>query len=217
MVYPAPFLRLVAIGTLYGAEDFTFSMSLIEDGVGPFVPPTEVPADVLTALTTFFTGSGLIQAGAQLTAVKLNEIGTDGRYTQPQTVLHEFVPPIAGNSTTNPRPPQVALAVTLDTDARRGLAHAGRFFLPLPAGNISTDGRLSTASQSDYLTAARTLLDDINDAVPGYLVGITSNVGAGEQRYVRQVRVGRAVDTVRSRRTSIPEDYQDLPLLTIFP
>jgi len=211
MSYVEPFLRLVVIGKLFNVEDFTYSLSMIEDGSGTGSPPDEVPQAVLTAVTNFHATTGLFSIEADVTAVKLNEIGTDGRYTSNETVWHEFVTPIQGAGSAK-TPAQVALAITLDTDAARGLAHAGRFYTPLPIRVLQTNGGLSAADQAAYADAAKAFLDALNLAVPGYQLGVVSNVGTGAFRTVTGLRVGAVYDTIRSRREKLAESYLDREL-----
>lgn len=218
MSYIKPFLRLVAIGSVYDVEAFSFSMSLIADEDNA-TRPDEVPQGVIDAFTTFWT-AGLgslspISDGASLKTLKLNEIGTDGRYTQQDTVFYDFPTPVKGTGSSHPAP-QVALAVSLGTDIRRGRAARGRFYVPLPnapvegtGGAVTAPGCLSPTNQGNYLIGAHNLVQSINDAVDGYMVGVTSDIGLGTQQPVTKVRVGRVLDTIRSRRNAFDEAYQE--------
>lgn len=205
MVYPTSFLRLVAIGTLYERETFTYSLSLAPEGGGG-TPPSVVPQGVIDALTTFHTN---VQVGcgdeAVLTAIKLNEIGPNGRYvSQSDTVMHEFETGIEGGAPAT-LPAQCALAITLRTDIKRGRAHSGRFFIPRIGGPVGSDGFVPTPQVTALVEASTLLLNSINAAVPGYKVAVMSDIGTGARRFVRNVEVGRVVDTIRSRRTSLDE------------
>ena len=188
MTYPGSFLRLVLSGPLFTAEEWSFGLSLVPEGGGGGSAPAEVPAALVTACTTFV--SAVAGNRARLDTVKLNEIGPDGRYTRDQTVLHEYVPPVGGN-VAGYHAPQVALAVTLETGVRRGLAARGRFYIPDPRYSMQTDGRLSVADATTDATAATTFIDAINAAVDGYRVGVASDIGAGRFREVQRDRVGR--------------------------
>ena len=211
MPYPSPFLRLVVSGTLYNVEDFSYGMSFINDnGLGD--PPSEVPAGVVSALATYHQAVSTAQA--KLTMVKLNLIGTDGRYvSQSDTVLHEWTTPVVGTGTQSV-PPQVSLAVTLRTGARRGLASRGRFYLPLPNVQVSpTDGILTPTTAGQVLTATNTLVSALETAIPGWDLGVVSNVREGAQRAVDHIEVGRVLDTIRSRRVKFREQYQIGPTI----
>ena len=205
-MYIEPFLRLVVSGPLYVAERWSWSLALVS-GAGSGDVPTEVPAAVRTAIEAFHGGTH-ISSKALIDSIKLNKIGEDGRYVdQANTVQYDYAVPVPGGSTTAAIAPQVALAVTLRTNAARGLAHAGRFYVPTPSATPGTDGRISQASAETVMQAASTMISAINTALPTWNVGVTSNVGNGLQREVTHVQVGRVLDTIRSRRTSLPEEY----------
>jgi hypothetical protein len=219
MTYAHPFLRLVVIGGLYdtsapgvAGETFSFSLSLIpdDDSGTPGTVPTTVPAALITALSTFFTESGMISSNAIIRTVKLNLIGVDGRYENQETVLDELEDPIQGTSSERPAP-QVALVVSLGTDFTRGRAHAGRFYLPTPGFALSTAGVITEGQQAQVAQAAWAFIEDIVTAVPGWRVGVVSDLGAGTERPVTHVRVGRVYDTIRSRRRSLDEAYYSYP------
>lgn len=209
MAYPGNFLRLVASGTIFTAETWSFGMSLVPDFDGtPDVYET-VPQGILDALADYIDG-GAISSEVRLTTVKLNLIGPNGRYVnQGETVLHEYpTPGVAGGGT--PRfPSQVSLVVSLRTDKRRGLAHAGRFYSPGPSLAITNDGRVSAADIDIQVGNVTTLLNAINAAVDGYQVGVASDVGGGRFERVTSARIGRVLDTMRSRRTSLDEAYRE--------
>lgn len=211
MAYPLEFLRLVAIGTLYGTETFSYSMSLIHAGGTTPNAPDEVPVEIIDAFAEFHATALLISQNAALTTLKLNLIGTDGRYVNPETVLYDYPVPVQGAVGGGP-PPQIAMAVSLGTAAQRGRASRGRFYAPLPAAQVSVGAIISDTSQGLWGAAAATLLDEINAALVPWTVGVVSDLGAGAQRPVTHVRIGRALDTIRSRRSSLDETYEEYPL-----
>lgn len=212
MTYSAPFLKMVVTGSLFGVESFSWGINLIND-FGGGVAPTEVPQAVITAVETFHaSGAHVGHDQAKLTTLKLNEIGTDGRYVSASdTVRYDWATPYPGVGSTQ-LPPQVALAISLVTDAARGRASAGRFYVPVGIG-VSSDGRLPSSAQQSAATAATALLNSLNTALPGFTVGVVSSVGTGTQRVATGVRVGRVLDTMRSRRRALVEDYYEAPAL----
>jgi hypothetical protein len=211
MAYEQNFLRLVAIGTISGVEDFTFSMSLI-NAVTPVPPtPTEVPLALRTAFQLLMGPGGISSNTVALTTLKLNEIGTDGRYVGDETVLYDFDPPIVGSAATI-YPPQVALAVSLRTAITRGRAHAGRFYMPAPAVPIGGNGKIQPSTQESLLNTLKTFLDDVNEAMAPWQVGVTSKIGAGAQQRVTHVALGQVFDTIRSRREKFDEAYIEADL-----
>lgn len=205
MAYLRSFLRLVAIGKIYDVEDFSFSMSLIRTG-GLTDAPDEVPAEIIAAFTTFW-GEDLISSYCDLTTLKLNLIGEDGRYVYPTTVQHDFLATGLPGGKALVQVPQVAYCVSLSTAAVRGPASKGRFYLPMPAWNVDIAGVLNSGTVAAFQTITDTLLQDLNDWSPDWQLGITSNVGGGAERAVTNARYGRVLDTIRSRRDKFSEEY----------
>ena len=213
MPYPANFLRLVVIGGLPGGEQWTWSLSFIAD-FSTLEPPATVPQGVIDALETFHGSSAVaLGTGVTLNAVKLNEIGTDGRYVSPaETVEHVWDPPVGAPGTIQV-PPQTAVAISLLTAKKRGLAHRGRFYLPMLGQPTGPDGRMSTSRQADLGAAVVTLLQGLNAAIgPNQVLGVVSNRRTGASNPVTEIAVGRVYDTIRSRRKKLEEDYIELPL-----
>lgn len=206
MAYQTNFLRLAVIGTLYGVESFTWTLSLRPVNFGNAAPDV-VPQGVIDAVTTFHTAPEVAAgAGARLTTIKLNEIGTDGRYVSDgDTVQHDFETSIPGVGTSN-LPAQIANVVTLRTAAQRGRASSGRFYYPATGRVVSSDGRLSAATAAAVAVDATTLLNSLNAALPDWQVAVMSSIGTGTTRPVTHVEVGRVLDTMRSRRRSLEEE-----------
>lgn len=210
MTYPEPLLRLVLGGDLYnGMEQWTFSLHLgYADPQGG--PPDSIPPEVIAACSTYIATPQMLSARVRLQWLKLNEIGVDGRYTQLETVRHDYATPVSGTMTTANIAPQTALAITLRTEAQRGRAARGRYYLPMPGYGLQTsNGLLSTNDRAFYATAATTFLNALNAAFPvtGARVVVASDVGEGTVRLVTNVAVGGAFDTIRSRRASMPEGW----------
>lgn len=210
MTYPEPLLRLVLGGDLYnGMEQWTLSLHLAyadpQSG-----PPESVPPAVIAACSTYFATSQMVSQRARLQWLKLNEIGPDGRYTQLETVRHDYATPVAGTMTTANIAPQTALAISLRTEAQRGRAARGRYYLPMPGYQLAaSNGLLSPTDAAFYATAATTFLDALNAAFPttGARVVVASDIGPGTVRLVTNVAVGRAFDTIRSRRAQMVEGW----------
>jgi len=220
MAYPAPFHRLVLIGSLYG-DSFNTTMSIIPVG-GETLPA--VSEDLIEAVADFVRlwwdnplsstppyGCGISQK-AILQSIKLNRIGTNGRYQDP--VAREFVltTPIPGAQAGAP-PAQLSLAATFRGVNERARAGKGRMYFPPSAVTevMQADGRISTTAATQYGNGVGALVGGLNDVyltegVVG-VVGIASNVGTGAFQGVQKITIGRTVDTIRSRRNKIPEDY----------
>jgi hypothetical protein len=222
MPHPHKYIKVVAEGGLYAAERFAFGFHIVQ---GPtfqderIQPVTQAYADQIGGIVkTFFTSTGAnISTAAKLDRVKVNRIDTDGHYADPEPFEYVINPAVSGQASA-PVPPQNALAISLiGTDNPRALAGRGRFYLPMTGGMGGLDGtgRLPTATVAGIADAVKTLIDNINNVhkslgVQYAWVGNTSagkGARAGKQQIVSEIRVGSVVDTVRSRRRSIPEAY----------
>lgn len=218
MTYIRPFLRLVVGGQLHTLEQFAFGVNLVADDVPAGGAPSTVPQAVIDAVQSYVTSPQVMCSSATVRYIKLNLIGTNGRYVSDSDTV--VVDGLSFTGTVqNTFPPQIALAISLRTDKQRGRAHAGRYYLPAPAGNIQADGGMSTSAQSTHLIAAHAFLVGLNAALSpgsapagGWSVGVVSNVGTGAEEVVRKVRVGHLYDTMRSRRESLAERYEEMSL-----
>lgn len=211
MAYSDPFLRLVLIGTLYDTEDFTFSLSLISIANPQPAVPSEVPQAIIDACAAYFAAPSMISQAAELVTLKLNLIGTDGRYVGDETVFYDYPTPIRGSASNN-IVPQVAYVVSLTTDAARGRAHAGRYYLPTPGPGVSAAGYLDPTNVGIMRGPTITFLNAINAAISDWDVGIVSDIGTGQARRVTGAKFGRVLDTMRSRRNKFTEEYSEADL-----
>lgn len=215
VAYPGNFFRLVVEGAGYDPERWSWSLNLARTGVPDFVsPPDRVPPAIEAAVRKFHQTPGMISSRARLDTIKFNAIGPDGRYlASTETVRRDLTNPVSGSGDQNPFP-QLALAVTLLTDRARGRGSRGRFYPPYPnfGGLAAVDGLLTTAQSGLFANAAATLVNELNAAtdetsidVEQVRVVVASDLGAGVFAPVTSVQVGRTMDTMRSRRTSLPE------------
>lgn len=208
MTYPHNFLRLQVGGSLYGVEQFSWSLSLADWELNsePSTPPTEVPQGIIDAVVAFHTNTWVSNV-AKIEFIKLNEIGVDGRYVSDDTtVVHDFATPVAGAGANTGTWPQLSVAVSLLTEAKRGLAHRGRFYPPAIMA-VPAAGKISAGLPLTVANAATMMINAINASIPEYDVVVASGVRGGAFRRVSQVVVGDVIDTQRRRRTSIPEVY----------
>lgn len=221
MVYAAPFHRLVMIGTLYTAETFNITLSMIPTG-GSLPAVTQSLADNVAADiaawwpqgTTATPSNGVgFTAQTKLTSVKLNRIGPDGLYMDSEAIESVLGTPVAGASGAN-YPPQLTFVATLRGTNERARAGKGRMYLPptIGLGSVGTDGRVDATTALKIAQGVSNLLGIVNDsyltAGVNAVAGIASKVGAGAFQGVAQVSVGRVVDTMRSRRSKLDEDPQ---------
>lgn len=193
-----------SIASPYEQWSFRLNMGIGEGGGDP----AGLTTAALDAYTTHL--AGLIRPHAILTEVKYAEIlaGTTlspgGVYAGEPTILAANVPGAASAATQAP-PPQIALAVSLQTETR-GASGRGRFYLPAPGGGIVvTDGLLAPTAAQSVATSAGAFLSALNGPLGFGDVSVISSKGTSA--VVTSVRVGRAFDTIRSRRRSILEGY----------
>lgn len=220
MVYPANFFRLVIGGTLYSE---TWNTSLSVFGLPNQASDGTILASLASVVSGWFASTGTtgptFNSNVKLTHIKFNRIGPDGTYVDPVSQTHIYPTPVAGGGTATAVAPQLAVVASLRTAFERGRASKGRMYLPPAAGYVNpsgTDGRAATADAVRIATSVATLINSVNAAMvtwnggsTGGNVAVMSNVGAGAWHSVTEVRAGRVVDTMRSRRSSLEEDYQN--------
>lgn len=216
MVY-VPHLRVTMSGRLgtnaEGAEEWSTGFALV-------LPPGEavdlLPTTEFNTIRDLLAGwissaNACISNAVFLTEVQCAAIGADGRYIRTpeggylrqQHFFGEAAP--RGARTSNRHPYQVAYVVSLRT-LRAGAPGKGRMYMPCPAGEVDIFGHISTADRDAMLTAARGTLAAVRSTVqPEFQVAVVSSKGVWSP--VTAVRVGRVLDTHRSRRGDLAEEY----------
>lgn len=217
MAYPISFHRVVLGGSLY-AESWNTSLSFASAAGMNAVSPALLAAIAANVGTWFTAASAGINfhSAVKLVELKVNRINTSGHYEDLESMTHVYPTPLSGAASGNV-PPQLAVVATLRTGADRGLANRGRMYLPPTSGvlSVGSDGRMVSGDCLRIANAVAALINTIKDAyvaVEGTGTGsghahVMSDRGAGARRLIERVEVGRTVDTMRSRRTSLPEDY----------
>lgn len=210
---PGPFdsshLYLQWGGSLPGLEEFSCGVRLAStDGASTSLDPAGMLAGATAAVKAMHQSSVLAISGlANLQFVKLNYINPDGHYAE-GTTFQSLFPDWQGGQNLPAPPNQVAWAVSLTTGVSRGLAHRGRFYLPLPTQTVASDGLVSVSARDAALPPLNTFLTAINALDPGYKVAVFSRkAGAPTHRLVTGIQLGRVLDTQRRRRRSLPEQY----------
>nr|CRY95982.1 hypothetical protein [uncultured prokaryote] len=186
----------------------------VADGFPDLIASQVLAADAAGDWKKFF-GTSTIGIGSNtfFDYVRLYTIGTDGKA---EGEIFEAEPeggPTAGRDAPS-LPLQCSTVVTFDT-VTRSRPRYGRIFVPTTGNDVGGAGRMSTSVQGNLLTAATTLVNDLNnlpgadvgDDVRAHIVSVVSSVGEGGIKPVLRVRVGDVVDTMRSRRNSLTESY----------
>ena len=221
MPYPGQFHRLVMIGSHYN-DTFNMTLSIVPSALGELGMP-EVDAGTLAsvaaAVGTWFPkpvngpGPGFHNI-SKLTSIKLNRINAAGHYVDPIAREHLYGSPISGSEASNPVP-QIAQVITLGTALDRGRGSRGRVYA-LPNTQmfpLDSSGRASASTVTYSAEAWKILINQINSIYTLIgRVGVASNAGAGRFEHVTRIGVGRAVDTMRSRRSTLVEDHQYVAL-----
>lgn len=148
------------------------------------------------------------------TEVRLDHVGDNGRIDQDAV----FAQVGGGGATYSPGqvllPPSSAVVLTLDTGGR-GRSRFGRMYLPLCKVSLTQEGVMGEFQQTEILNSCATLLRNLGN-LPGLDGGaglvVASGAGGGSLKPVQSIRVGRVVDTMRSRRRSMDESYRSVTL-----
>ena len=218
----APHIRVTALGRLGGAaalERFSWSVNIAKSDGGILAeallePNQAVWEDIAADIRSFHIApAALISPAAVLEEVKFAHIGADGRYTRDPVVVDVVnAPGVGGGYPADKHPfviPQSALVVSLGT-ARRGRTGRGRFYLPMPTVELEAGTLTMPVVARDNVEArVAQMLNDINNQPGVDALGLRVVVASskGYNTVVDDVRVGRVIDTVRSRRRSLVEAY----------
>lgn len=208
--FPGMHLYLQWGGKLPGNEQWSCGLRMASTGAVTSLDPVGMIGAVTTAVQTYHTSIlTSISSRALLQFVKLNAIGTDGRYEEESTT-EQLVADVGGSgSATSSMPNQIALAVSLTTAFSRGPAHRGRFYLPMPTFGLDANGVFAAANADAVSDATDTFVASLNAVNAAWKVAVISRkLGAPMQRLVTGNQVGRVYDTQRRRRRSLVEDYQ---------
>ena len=140
---------------------------------GTAVPTQALVDGCKSAVSTMWAAStSNIWLKFELTFLRLARIGTDGLYVPGTTAFDaNFTPVVAGGRSTGPTiyPLSVAQAVTLRTAAARGLAHAGRVYMPPLAESLQTDGTWAIAVVNSRVNTFASMCTALNGAGIGTL------------------------------------------------
>lgn len=218
MAYPTAHNLLVMFGTTNIGFETDIWQNTIRFSGGSGAPgvasdPEAILDDIEADLSAFWD---VIKAchvpGVTFDGFKFNAVGTDGKYLSGETLVRDFATPKAGVSTEGALPPQVSVAVTLETAKARGLAHLGRIYMPpLAVGNLQSNGLLDTGRATSIANAYAGLLTDLGDW-PGIDAGddpgrpyVMSKVRTGAAEPVTGVSVGLRPDVQRRRGNRIAD------------
>lgn len=215
MVY-LPHAKFVVRGQLGDTEEI-FSNTLhfpTDVAGGPDTHPEDWDQGAITAAVNAFYGSGIFSSAVHVTGWRGYDINAAGTNSAGQKVIVDYGSPISGGGT-HRYPPQVALVVTL-LGANDGPGRFGRVFLPIPnRAVLGTTLEMVSGDADSVLSTFHTYVDALLDAMYDVLVSNealinVSKVDTGTIQDVVELRCGLALDTMRSRRNKLLENYQSL-------
>lgn len=208
--FDSPHLYLQWGGKLPNNEVWSCGLRFMNfGGAGVAADAATLLPTVATAVQNYHTAANtLISSQAKLSFVKLNHIGTDGHYTLP-TTNEQIIADVGGGLTPSGGiANQLALCVSLTTGVSRGPAHRGRFYLPLPAMALGSDGLVTTAHVALVKGTTATFLTALGAAHASWDPAVFSRKsGAATHRGITGNEIGRVLDTQRRRRNKVPETY----------
>lgn len=235
MVYNQEHMLLQWGGSFREGPTETSPLIEIFSGSLRFAGPQLAASDNMNTLGSLARVLGLFYGSSELKApqntfidsVKWNRISTSGLYVDPGATRE--ITPVNQQGGSSPQfPPQVAWAMTWQTDAVRGRAARGRTFWPT-AVPIGANRKASAAMSQAAAQRGMNLIRDLNyaarnayvdpgfaDAPPQWLVDIgwtpgtvqegsgvsamvMSKIGSGTSRVITAVGVGDRLDVQRRR------------------
>ena len=206
-------IKIVFRGVFSGTpETWSFGQHYRSDVTGsPDAEASDVHLD--QCATAFDTWLHVAQAqfpsSAKLTDIRAYKIGTDGRMEGDPNILDVTTLNIGGASSVI-YPPQICLVMTHVAE-HRGPARFGRNFIPTSAA-VGADFRVAAATCDNIMAQWVGFLKDVSDCVDleggesSDMLNISASGVGGAKQVVDHVEVGRALDTLRSRRRSLLEE-----------
>ena len=174
------------------------------------IDPSAQLEDVRQDVTKWYNAIGAA-GGSDLRWCSFNEIDrVTRRYTNETDSYHLDFTPVQPQSNTY-QAPQLSLAASLITAAKRGIASRGRIYPPPTSFTVSSTGRVNGLVVRDATTV---LIRDLNN-FPGMDANNTRVVVLGKNGYWRSVTavaVGDVIDTQRRRRNAIREQYTQVSI-----
>jgi hypothetical protein len=211
MVYPKH-VKVVLSGVIGATtaplEDWSFSVKYAAPQTGPMLDKAFLTT-AAAGIRTNFEGSlaSLFISNISLTQIKVSNIDTTGLVVKtPQGEYEQgtWVGVVGGQAGAGIEYPlQTACVVSLKT-ARAGASGKGRFFLPWPKATLAADRRMAVLDATNVATQSKNFINYAGTTL-GAVPWVVSSKGFGTS--VTGVRVGRAPDTLRSRRHRLLEAY----------
>lgn len=183
------------------------------DNGAPLATPAAYITDLQATLKTWFlalVGTVGCSGSATLNWIKVNNIGANGKYSDPlNTHRYDYAVPVNGPVTTAGQCYVMTLAYTWNTLRARGAGAHGRVYLPL---GLPAQGSPIIGNTTNYATHGKNLLAAIARPVGAASAanGVFPIVASGriaQNLQINGVKVGTVMDTQRRRKLQIPETY----------
>ena len=195
-------------GNLFG-DLWTCGVHMASDGLAG-IDPADQLEDVRQDVSKWYNAIGAA-AGSDLRWCSINQIDpVTRRYISETDSHHRDFTPVLPSSVTY-QAPQLSLAASLLTAAKRGIASRGRIYPPPTSFTVSSTGRVNGQVVRDATTV---LVRDLNN-FPGLDTTDARVVVLGKDgsfRSVTAVAVGDVIDTQRRRRNAVREQFSQVSI-----
>lgn len=166
---------------------------------------------VAPQLATFYSLAAHGMHGlSQITYVKANVIGPDGKYESANQTNVAAVGPATGGATTFSMPTFLSVCMSWTSTRVRGTASKGRMYWP-NASYTCSGAAISSTSRGAVLSTATALIALIKAQTTGLDGGIMSPaLVSGKDAawaYITGARVGDIYDVQRRRKNAVTEQY----------
>lgn len=206
MAYPSAHYLLSFGGGLPGGEEWSTSLRFTGSDPGTLLIEQALCEEYDAVVVNWFTTYSELSDRNTHQWTKFNYIGTNGRYVYPFTALVDHGAGATGPYTETEYPNQIAIVVTMHTALGRGRASKGRMFLPIPGAGINASTGILESTDRNVITSGMvTFIEALNAVNALGFATVMSSLETGAQALITGVSVGRVLDTMRSRRTSLEE------------
>lgn len=211
-----PFTRFVMggttdPGTLTQSEIWACSISMMHGTEldGPIPLPMTWLNEIQAGVKTWFqSANAMISTKSQLTYLKANTIGPNGKYLDP-TTANTYTYSVPGVGSVAPTTPSIcSCCLSWTTPRLRGPGSHGRIFPPNNATSGAATLIINSTVQGNLITSSKALLTVLQN-LSGTQTGmpcIASNVD-GTIQPITGVRIGNVLDVQRRRKDALRETY----------
>jgi len=191
--------RLVAEGSLPG-EEFNFGLH-VDGGAGDAAGASAAWATALNDFWGDVTDGAEVVFSTDVSILVAHAAELDG-LTGRQVDAFDTAVTLPGTATADMLPHECSVAVTV-LGAHQNRKDTGRFFLPPPAVDQITNGRLPATPRDRLLAATQILINDLQGAAFTPVIKHPDMTSTP----IARVKVGDVIDVQRRRRNKLIEVY----------